>query len=186
MNTYQTICSVKGAKRLLAGGLWIPLVVALIAVSTAWAADGPPSVDTKLIGADGQTMTRGQLAMKLAARMSPPYSGSDAVGAMAWLTTHFNPPIAPLGGWVPLDQPATVGDLTVCICAQLHIGVSVASGQPTAQDYQNALIGFAGQSTNLSTVQALSNSLNTWVNPTVNPFGPSPSNTPIRTSTGPN
>ena len=125
------------------------------------------------------------MALKLAARMSPPYTGSDVTGAIAFLGTHFNPPIAPLGGWsTDLTTPATVGDLTVCICAQLHIGVSVASGSPTAQDYQNALVGFAGQSANLAVVQAISNSLNTWANSTLSPFGPSPSNNTIRTATG--
>lgn len=179
MNTFQTICNARGMKRLLAGGLWIPLA---LAVSTMWAADGPPAVNSPLLGADGKPMTQGQLALKLAARMSPPYTGSDVVGAMAFLTSKFTPPIMPLGGWNS-SQPATVGDLTVCLCAQLHIGVSVVSGQPSAQDYQNALIGFAGQSTNLAVVQAISNSLNAWVSPTVNPFGPSPSNNPVRTGT---
>ena len=176
MNTFQTICNATGTKRLLAA--------MLIAVSTAWAADGPPPVNTPLTGVDGKPMTQGQLAMKLAARMSPPYTGSDEVGAIVWLTSKFTPPIAPLGGWQS-DQPATVGDLTVCICAQLHIGVSVASGQPTAQDYQNALVGFAGQTTNFAAVQAMSTALNSWVSPALNPFGPSPSTNTIRTPTGP-
>jgi hypothetical protein len=181
VNTFQTIGEAKGAKRLLAGGLWIPLAVALVAVSAAMsvqAADGPPPVNTPL------GMTQGQLVLKLASRVSPPYTGSDVAGAMAYLNT-FTPPVVPIGGWQP-NQPATVGDLTVCLCKLLHLGVGVnaTSGQPTAQDYQSSLVSFAN-TVGLQAVQAISNSLIPWVAPTLNPFGPTPNNTPIRTGTNP-
>ena len=164
-------------KRLMVGGLWIPLVATLLAMSVAapmaLAADAPPPPPvTQELG-----YTQAQLAIKIATLLN--LSHDDATDAMNSLKNHV-PPAVPLGGW-DLDKQATVGDLTVCFCQLLGIGPITPGGQaPTANDYQNAMLGI-GVSNPANVQAAIALTLPKWATAGLSPFGPSPTNSPIRT-----
>ena len=90
------------------------------------------------------------------------------------------PPAVPLGGW-DLGKQATVGDLTVCFCQLLGISPITPGGQaPTANDYQSAMLGI-GVSNPASVQAAITAALPNWTPVGLSPFGPSPTNSPVRT-----
>ena len=175
-----------GRKWELTSGLWVPVLAALIAIPVipmvAQAQNTPPSnVNQALVGASGGAMTLGQLAYQFARSLTPPFLGSREADAILWLQgsqigeqAGHQPPLSPLGGWGDSGRPATVGDLTVLLVQQFKIEpTAAAGGQPTEQDYQNALVSFTG-STTLSTYTAIANIYSDWVSPTINPLGPAP------------
>ncbi|MFA6561507.1 MAG: hypothetical protein WCV00_06325 [Verrucomicrobiia bacterium] len=203
MNTTQTNHATTEVRRewKSADGLLIPLLVSLIAVlviSTAAQAQNtppPPSnVNAALRDASNREMTLGQMAYQFARSLTPPFLGSREADAITWLMggqvgeqAGHQPPLSPLGGWENLNRPATVGDLTVLLVQQFKIEpTAAAGGQPTAQDYQNALVGYMG-SASVSTYNSIASIFNDWVSPTINVLGPTPSpGNPTRSSPSPN
>ncbi|MCX6901019.1 MAG: hypothetical protein NT105_20280 [Verrucomicrobia bacterium] len=176
-----------GRKWKLTCGLWASVLAALIAIPVipmvAQAQNTQPSnVNQALVGNTGGAMTLGQLALKFARSLTPPFLGTRPADAIAWLQgsqigeqAGHQPPLSPLGGWGDPGRVAKVGDLTVLLAQQLGIAPTAAGGgQPTEQDYQNALVSFIG-STTMSTYTAIANIYSGWVSPTINPLGPAPS-----------
>ena len=178
VNTFQTNFGAMKMKRFLVCGLWIPMVAALVVMSIAGpmalAADAPPPPPpvTQELG-----YTQAQLAFKIATLLG--FSGGDSTDAMNFLKNHV-PPAVPLGGW-DLGKQATVGDLTVCFCQLLGISPITPGGQaPTANDYQSAMLGI-GVSNPASVQAAITAALPNWTPVGLSPFGPSPTNSPVRT-----
>lgn len=176
-------------ERKSAAGLLNPLLVSLIAVlviSTAAQAQNtppPPSdVNAALLDKSGNPMTVGQMAYQFARGLTPPFLGSREADAITWLMggqvgeqPGHQPPLSPLGGWGTTGRTATVGDLTVLLVQQFKIEpTAAAGGQPTAQDYQNALVGYTG-SASVSTYNSIASIFNDWVSPAINVVGPTPS-----------
>lgn len=127
-------------------------------------------------------MTLGQLAYHFARSLTPPFTGTREADAITWLMGgqvgeqpgHL-PPLSPLGGWENPERPATVGDLTVLLVQQLKIApTAAAGGQPTAQDYQNALISYTGSSS-VAVYNSIAGSFEDWVSPSINVLGFVPS-----------
>lgn len=186
VNTIQTYHATTGVGRILAGGVMAPLIAALIAMSAisgvAGAAQQATAVTDALLDQSGNTMTLGQLALKFARSLTPPFVGSREADAITWLTggqvggqAGHQPPLSPIGGWGSGSRNATVGDLTVLLVQQFNITPTAASGgSPTAQDYQNALVGYTGSAT-VATYNSLASLFNSWTSPTINPLGPQPS-----------
>lgn len=187
VNKFQVNCAAMKPewKWRRAGGLLVPLAAVLIAMSVMCAtalAQNATSVNAPLTGKDGKPLTMGQLALKFAAHLTPPFVGSNARDAIAWLQGHdvggqpgHFPPLSPIGGWGNPNKPATVGDLTVILVQQLKIEPKAAAGgQLTAQDYQSALVSFMG-SASTGTFNAIVSTYKDWVNPSINPVGPTPS-----------
>lgn len=186
MNTIQTYHATTGVGRILAGGVMAPLIAALIAMSAisgvAEAAQQATDVTAALLDQSGNPMTLGQLAFQFARNLRPPFTGSREADAITWLTggqvggqAGHQPPLIPIGGWGSGSRNATVGDLTVLLVQQFNITPTAASGgSPTAQDYQNALVGYTG-SGDVATYNSLASLFSSWVSPTINPLGPQPS-----------
>jgi hypothetical protein len=156
------------------------LIATSVVSTTAWAAQANSTdVNAPLLDAQGNQLTLGQMAMKFAAHLNPPFITTDPARAMDYLRgvgegAHV-PPLSPIGGWGDGSRPATVGDLTVVLVQQFKIEVtpSTPGGQPTAQDYQSALTGFAG-SVNVTTYNGMHGIFRDWVAETINPLGPTP------------
>ncbi len=196
MKTLRTNCAAVKTKWKLAGGFGVSLVAILIAASltcaTVQAADALPNVNAPLKDQNGNALTQGQMALNFAHHLTPPFTGSSATDAITWLMggavngqAGHKPPISPLGGW-DASKPATVGDLTVCLVQQLRIEPKAAGGgQPTAQDYQTALVDF-GQTASPVFLRAIGSLFQDWVQPSLNPLGPQPTpDNPTRTGTAP-
>jgi len=187
VNTFQTnhVATKAGRKRGLASGLCVPLLAALMVMpvlfATAQAQNSPPplsDVNAPLLDKQGKPMTVGQLAYHFARSLTPPFVGSREADAITWLMGgqvgeqmgHL-PPLSPIGGWEHPERPATVGDLTVLLVQQLKIApTAAAGGQPTAQDYQNALVSYTG-STSVAVFNSIAGSFKDWVNPSINVLG---------------
>lgn len=200
VNTIQTYHArtAEGWMRTLAGGVMAPLFAALIAMSAisgvAEAAQAQQATDVTaaLLDQNGNAMTLGQLALKFARSLTPPFLGSREADAITWLTggqvggqAGHQPPLSPISGWGSGSRNATVGDLTVLLVQQFNITPTASGGgSPTAQDYQNALVGYTG-SANVATYNSLASLFTSWVSPTINPLGPQPSaGNPTRSSPG--
>ncbi|MBI5684850.1 MAG: hypothetical protein HZC54_07200 [Verrucomicrobia bacterium] len=178
-----------GRKRKLSDGLGAILVAGLLAVaamSTAAQAQNPPQqlsdVTTALLDKSGNPMTLAQMAYQFARGLTPPFLGTREADAISWLMGNqvgeqpgHQPPLSPLGGWGNPGRNATVGDLTVLLVQQYKIEpTAAAGGQLTAQDYQNALVGFTG-SASVSTFSSMASIFSDWTTPTINVLGPQPS-----------
>lgn len=191
MNTFQSnqMATKAWRKRGLAGALCAPLLAALMIVPVMFAmAQTPPpppplsNVNDPLKDKQGNTMTVGQLALHFARSLHPAFRGTRESDAIAWLQGNqvgdqagHMPPLSLIGGWGDPSRQATVGDLTVLLAQQLKIApTAAAGGQPTAQDYQNALVNFMG-STNVSVFNSIVSTFKDWVSPSVNILGFEPS-----------
>ncbi|MCX6906527.1 MAG: hypothetical protein NTY01_00625 [Verrucomicrobia bacterium] len=160
----------------------IAVVAALIATAmtgTTARAAGAPSVDAPLLGADGQPMTLGQMAMKFAAHLTPPFVTTDPARAIDYLRGvgegSLQRPLSPIGGWGDGSRPATLGDLTVILVQQFKIEAtsSTPGAPPSAQDYQTALLSYAG-SVNTTTFTGMQSLFQDWVSDSLSPLGPVP------------
>lgn len=157
-----------------------------ISVCMAMQAQNSPQsatdVNAPLLDNKGNSMTLAQLAFRFARSLTPPFTGSRESDAITWLMggqvgeqAGHQPPLSPLGGWGNPERPAKVGDLTVILVQQFKIGpASTAGGQPTAQDYQKALVGYMGGVT-VAIYNCMASLFINWTSPTINPLGPVPS-----------
>ena len=186
ITTYRATSS-EGRKWKAAGGWRVSLLASLMAVATmTTVAQGqnPPlsDVNAALLDKNGNPMTVAQMAYQFARGLTPPFLGSRAEDAIVWLMGNqvgeqpgHQPPLAPLGGWSNPTRNATVGDLTVLLVQQYKIEpTAAAGGQPTVQDYQNALVSYTGSST-VSTYSSMASIFSDWTSPTINVLGPQPS-----------
>jgi hypothetical protein len=178
-----------GRKWKLAGVFWVSLFVGLIVTAvlpTVAHAQTPPrqltDVSSLLLDRSGNPMSLAQMAYQFARGLTPPFLGSRAEDAITWLMGNqvgeqpgHQPPLSPIGGWSNPTRNATVGDLTVLLVQQFKIEpTAAAGGQPTAQDYQNALVGYTG-SASVSTYSSIASVFTDWTSPTINVLGPQPS-----------
>ena len=174
----------------LANALCAPLLATLMVVPVLFATaqkQPPPAplsnVNDPLKDKQGNTMTVGQLALHFARSLHPAFLGTRESDAIAWLQGNqvgdqpgHMPPLSLIGGWGDTNRPATVGDLTVLLTQQLKITpTAAAGGQPTAQDYQNALVNFMG-STNVAVFSSVAGIFTDWMSPSVNVLGFMPGN----------
>lgn len=154
------------------------LIVTSVASTTAQAA-ATPDVNAVLRGADNQPMTLGQMAIKFAAHLTPPFVTTDPARAIDYLRGvgegSLQRPLSPPGGWGDGSRTATLGDLTVILVQQFKIDApsSTPGAPPSVQDYQTALLAYAG-SVNTTTFAGLQSLFQDWVAPNLSPLGPTP------------
>lgn len=190
VNTFQTnhVATRAGWKLGFASGLCVPLLATLMVMpvmfTTAQAQQKPAplsDVNAPLLTKQGKPITLGKLAYLFARGLTPPFLGSREADAITWLMggqvgeqPGHVPPLSPIGGWENLERPATVGDLTVLLVQQLRIApTAAAGGQPTAQDYQNALVSYTG-STSVAVYNSIASIYHDWTSPSINVLGPVP------------
>jgi len=160
----------------------IAVVAALIVtsvISTTAQAAATPDVNAMLLGSDNQPMTLGQMAMKFAAHLTPPFVTTDPARAIDYLRGvgegALQRPLSPIGGWGDGSRPATLGDLTVILVQQFKIEApsSTPGAPPSARDYQTALLAYAG-SVNTTTFAGMQSLFQDWVSDALSPLGPTP------------
>jgi hypothetical protein len=102
-------------------------------------------------GGESLGRTRGEMALKFARTIQPPYRGNDVREAVLFLMMRF-PPVMPVGGWGDLDLPASRDDLVQLICRYLRLPIPNDKMEDPAA-YWQALMDYIG-STNEQSVHA--------------------------------